>query len=89
MLPHFVEREILLGPLAVREDLPKSFEIKGSVDDYFLAAHAETAREAFDKAVEWQVASGIRGVSSSDGGRRFTVAEFSWKMASAEIADTH
>ena len=64
------------------------FEIKGSVDDCILMAHAEIAKDAFAKAVEWQVAHGIRGISISDGGRRFTVAEFSWKMASAEIADT-
>lgn len=65
-----------------------SFEIKGSVDDCILTASAETAKEAFAKAVEWQVGNGVRGVSISDGGRRFTVAEFSWRMASAEIAET-
>jgi hypothetical protein len=65
-----------------------SFEIKGSVDDCIVTAHAETAKEAFAKAVEWQVANGVCGVSISDGGRRFTVAEFSWKMASAEMAET-
>ena len=65
-----------------------SFEIKGSVDDCILTAHAETAKDAFAKAIEWQVASGVRGVSISDGCRRFMVAEFSWKMASAEIAET-
>ncbi len=64
------------------------FDIKGCVDDCLLTASAETAKEAVAKAVEWQVANGIRGVSISDGGRRFTVAEFSWKMASAEITDT-
>ncbi len=64
------------------------FEIMGSIDDCILTAHAETAKEAFAKAVEWQVANGVRGVSITDGGRRFTVAEFSWKMASAEIAET-
>lgn len=65
-----------------------SFEIKGSVDDCILTAHADTAKEAFAKAVEWQVAGGMHGVSISEGGRRFTVAEFSWRMASAEIAET-
>ena len=65
-----------------------SFEIRGRVEDCILTAHAETAKEAFAKAVEWQVANGIRGVSISDGSRRFTVAEFSWKMASQEIAST-
>ncbi len=64
------------------------FEIVGSIDDCILSAHAETAKEAFAKAVEWQVVNGVRGVSISDGRRSFTVAEFSWTMASAEIADT-
>jgi hypothetical protein len=58
-----------------------SFEIMGSIDDCILTAHTETAKEAFAKAVEWQVANGVRGVSITAGGRRFTVAEFSWKMA--------
>lgn len=62
------------------------FEIIGRVEDCILTAHAETANQAFAKAVEWQVANGIRGVSISDGRRRFTVAEFSWTMASQEIA---
>jgi hypothetical protein len=62
------------------------FEIRGRVEDCILTAHAETANQAFAKAVEWQVANGIRGVSISDGRRRFTVAEFSWTMASQEIA---
>jgi hypothetical protein len=62
------------------------FEIRGRVEDCILTAHAETANLAFAKAVEWQVANGIRGVSISDGRRRFTVAEFSLTMASQEIA---
>ncbi len=64
------------------------FEIMGSIDDCILTAQAETANEAFAKAVEWQVANGVRGVSISEGGRHYTIAEFSWRMASAEIADT-
>jgi hypothetical protein len=65
-----------------------SFEIRASIDDCILTAEAKTAKEAFAKAVEWQVVGGIRGVSISDGTHRFTVAEFSWRMASAEIAET-
>jgi hypothetical protein len=62
------------------------FEIRGRVEDCVFTAHAETAKQAFAKAVEWQVANGICGVSISDGSKRFTVAEFSWTMASQEIA---
>jgi hypothetical protein len=63
------------------------FKIKGRVEDCILTAHAENAKEAFAKAIEWQVANGAQGVLISDGGRRFTVAEFSWKMASREVAE--
>jgi hypothetical protein len=62
------------------------FEIRGRVEDCVFTVHAETAKQAFAKAVEWQVANGICGVSISDGSKRFTVAEFSWTMASQEIA---
>ena len=64
------------------------FVVKAHVDDLTLTANAETAKEAFAKAVEWHVAKGFRGVSISDGRKRFTVAEFSWTMASQEIANT-
>jgi hypothetical protein len=66
-----------------------SFEIRGRVEDRVLTAQAETAKEAFAKAVEWQVANRFYNVSINDGSRCFTVAEFSWTMASQEIADTN
>lgn len=62
------------------------FEVRGRIHDRLLAANVETASEAFATAVEWQVANGAGGVSISDGRIRFTVAEFSWAMASQEIA---
>jgi hypothetical protein len=64
------------------------FVVKAHIDDLMLTASAGTAKEAFAKAVEWHVAQGFRGVSISDGHKRFTVAEFSWTMASQEIANT-
>ena len=64
------------------------FVVKAHIDDLMLTANAGTAKEAFAKAVEWHVAKGFRGVSISDGHKRFTVAEFSWTMASHEIAKT-
>ena len=64
------------------------YVLKAHVDDLTLTANAETAKEAFAKAVEWHVAKGFRGISISDGRRRFTIAEFSWTMASQEIANT-
>jgi hypothetical protein len=64
------------------------FVVKAHIDDLTLTANAETAKEAFTKAVEWHVAKGFRGVSIGNGHKRFTVAEFSWTMASQEIANT-
>jgi hypothetical protein len=64
------------------------FVVKAHIDDLTLTVNAETAKEAFAKAVEWHVVKGFRGVSISDGYKRFTIAEFAWTMASQEIADT-
>ena len=69
----------------VGEAMP--FVVKGHVDDLMLTANAER-REAFAKAVEWHVAKGFSSVSISNGHKRFTIAEFSWTMASQEIAST-
>ena len=64
------------------------FVVKAHIDDLMQTASAETAKEAFAKAVEWHVAKRFRGVSISDGHKSFTIAEFAWTMASQEIADT-
>ena len=65
-----------------------SFVVKAHVDDLTLTVNAKTAKEAFAKAVEWHVIKGFGGISISDGHKRFTIAEFSWTMASQEIANT-
>ena len=64
------------------------FVVKAYVDDLALTVNANTAKEAFAKAVEWHVAKRFRDVTISDGRKRFTIAEFSWTMASQEIANT-
>ena len=53
------------------------FVVKAHVDDLALTVNANTAKEAFAKAVEWHVVNGFGGVSISDGHKRFTIAEFS------------
>ena len=63
------------------------FVVKAHVDDLALTVNANTAKEAFAKAVEWHVVKGFGGISISDGHKRFTIAEFSWTMASQEIAN--
>ena len=64
------------------------FSVKAYHSDHPLTVTKETAKEAFAKAVEWHVTKGFRGISISDGQKRFTIAEFSWTMASQEIANT-
>jgi len=64
------------------------FEVKGRVYGRLLKANADTAKEVFAIAVEWQVANCAWDLSISDGSRSFTVAEFAWAMASHEIAAT-
>ena len=64
------------------------FEVKACVYGRFLTAYADTAKEAFAIAVDWQVAKCAWGISISEGSRRSTVAEFAWAMASEEIAAT-
>jgi hypothetical protein len=64
-----------------------SFQVQGNIDDHTLAVTCETAKEAFAKAVEWQVVQ-FADVSISDGTKSYTVAEFASFMAFKEIADT-
>jgi hypothetical protein len=49
---------------------------------------AETAKDAFAKAIEWRVVGRLADVSISDGTRSYSIVEFSSVMALAEIADT-
>ena len=64
------------------------FSVQARVDDRTLAVTAKTAKEAFAKAVEWHVVKRFIDVSISDGNKRYSIAEFSSKMAIAEIAYT-
>ena len=64
------------------------FLVQACLDDYTLAVTLATAKEAFAKAVEWQVVHKFTGVTLSDGVRSFTIAEFASAMASLDIANT-
>ena len=57
------------------------FSVQARVDDRTLAVTAKTAKEAFAKAVEWHVVKRFIDVSISDGNKRYSIAEFSSKMA--------
>jgi hypothetical protein len=63
------------------------FQVQGNIDDHALAVTCETAKEAFAKAVEWQVVQ-FADVSISDGTKSYTVTEFASFMALKEVADT-
>ena len=63
------------------------FLVQGNIDDHTLAVTTETAKEAFAKAVEWQLFR-FADVSISDGTKRYTVTEFASFMASLTPALT-
>ena len=60
----------------------------GENDTVASTATTETAKEAFAKAVEWQVAERFTDVTIRDGIKSYTIAEFASVMALAEIANT-
>ncbi|MBR1232580.1 hypothetical protein [Bradyrhizobium sp. AUGA SZCCT0182] len=57
------------------------FSVSAYVDDHLVSVTTETAREAFAKAVEWQVVSKLADVSISDGIESYSIAEFSSILA--------
>ena len=62
--------------------------VQAQIDDHALSATTETAKEAFSKAVEWQVAHKLACVAISDGVRSFSITDFASAMAFLEIANT-
>ena len=64
-----------------------SFIVCATVDGHSIVASAETAKEAFAKAIEWEVQQ-LAEVTISDGSKNYSIAEFSAKMALAEITVT-
>ena len=72
----------------VKVAVPLEFSVQAYVDDHVLSATAETAKDAFAKAIEWRVVGRLADVSISDGTRSYSIIEFSSVMALAEIANT-
>ena len=62
------------------------FLVQGSLDDHTLAVTTDTAKEAFAKAIEWQVAERFSDVSIYDGSKSYSIDEFASVMALQEIA---
>ena len=67
---------------------PMPFLVQGCIDDHTLAVTADTAKEAFAKAIEWHVVENFSGVSIYDGVRMYSIDEFASVMSLQEIAKT-
>ena len=65
-----------------------SFTVCATVDGHGVVAPAETAKEAFAKAIEWQVVQQFADVTISDGSKNYSIAEFAEVMAHSEIVVT-
>ena len=78
----------LVQPRGDGQALPMIFHVHAYVDDHVLKAGAKTAKEAFAKAIEWHVVGRLTDISISDRNRSYSIAEFAWVMALAEIANT-
>jgi hypothetical protein len=64
------------------------YSVKAIVDGHTVLATAVTAKAAFAKAVEWQIAKQLDDVTISDGRNDYSIAEFSTEIAHSEIAAT-
>jgi hypothetical protein len=64
------------------------FLVKAFYDDHVLTVTTATAKEAFAKAIEWQIVERFSNVSISDGIKNYEIAEFASEMALTEIAVT-
>jgi hypothetical protein len=62
------------------------FSVKACLDEHYLTAETETAKEAFAKAVEWHVVERLTDVSISDGIKSYSIDEFSSKIGLVEKA---
>lgn len=65
-----------------------AFLVEAHIEDHTLSATTETAREAFAKAVEWQVDHRLSCVTISDGVRSFSITNFASAMVFLEMAET-
>jgi hypothetical protein len=64
------------------------FLVQVITDDHTLVVTFETAKEAFAKAVEWQVVRRFTDFSINDGAKSYSIDEFSSVMALLDIANT-
>ncbi len=72
----------------IKDAVLPQFSVHAYVDGHELSGTAETAKDAFAKAIEWRIVGRLADVSISDGTRSYSIVEFSSVMALAEIANT-
>jgi hypothetical protein len=65
-----------------------SFLVKACLDDRTLSVMTATAKKAFAKAIEWQLAGRFDSVTISKGTNTYSIEAFSVAMALLEIAKT-
>ena len=65
-----------------------SYVVQARIDDHALSASTATAKEAFLKAVEWQVRERFNDVTISHGANSYSIDEFASVMARLEISKT-
>ena len=64
------------------------YVVKSTVDGHIVSVHVDTAKQAFAKAVDWQVAKQMNDVTINDGSNDYSIAEFAEAIAQSEIAAT-
>ena len=64
------------------------FVVQAHTDDHTLTVTTETAKEAFAKAIDWDVVQKFTGVSISDATKTYSIDAFALAMALLEIAKT-
>ncbi len=65
-----------------------SYLVQGRIDDHKLSVAADTAKEAFAKAIDWHVVEKFLDVSIYDGSKNYSIDDFATAMALQEIANT-
>lgn len=63
-----------------------SFVVQARLDDLTLSANTATAKEAFEKAIEWRTRERFDDVTISHGADTYSIDEFASVMARLEIA---
>lgn len=64
------------------------YSVRATIDGHTITAPAETAKDAFAKAIDWHIAKQIDDVAICDGNKNYSIAEFSAAMAFSEITAT-